>query len=174
MTSDILIHGKFSVNSISALLHKKLAGQQISENVYVSSIKMKADADWLYAVMMVSGRHNGTLVAKFKLQTVDSEPDLSIDQLEISLESDAILATVVNWVLRNLLGEKIESKVQSVLHKSLSTMIVDMSEKYGVLDFDGVTINSDLKDYNFEEISWTDTHIMCTFRASGVLRVELE
>jgi hypothetical protein len=46
--------------------------------------------------------------------------------------------------------------------------------KYGVLHVDAITLKSDLANYNFEEISWNETHLKFAFQASGTLCVELE
>jgi hypothetical protein len=53
-------------------------------------------------------------------------------------------------------------------------MMIDMMSKYGELNFDGVTIKSELENYNFADISWDEKYVKCTFHANGVLKVELE
>jgi len=174
MKSEILIHGKFAIQKLSALLSENLAGQMILENVQLESIQMKADTEWLYAHTVVSGRYDGAVVTKFKLRVSDSTPDLMIEQLGVSLEGNGILAKVANCALKILIGERIEAKVQAILHRSFASMMKEMTNKYGVMQVDEFTLKSDLANYNFEDVSWNETHIMCTFHASGVLSVELE
>ena len=173
MKSEILINGKFAIQKLSHLINEKLAGQQILENVRLESIMMKGDDEWLYALMVVSGRYDGTVITKFKLRTSDSSPDLIIENLNVSLEGDGILTKMANRVLKVLVGARIESKVQALLHKSISTLMKEMTSKYGVMHVDEITLKADLADYNFEEISWNSTHLHCTFHASGILSVEL-
>ncbi len=174
MTSEILINGKFSIVKLSALLNENLAGQQLLENVRLENIQMKGDDDFLYAIMEISGRYDGTVIAQFKLRSSSSSPDLIIEQLKMSLAGEGILTRVANCALKVFIGERIEAKVQSILHKSIKSMMNEMTSKYGKIKVDDITLNSDLTDYNFEEISWNKTHIMCTFHATGVLSVELE
>lgn len=174
MTSEILIHGKFAIDKLSILLNEKLAGQQILENVKLENIMMKADPEWLYALMDVSGRHDGTVITKFKLRTSEDRPDLIIEQLKVALEGDDILTKVANCALKVFIGERVESKVQTLLHNSFTSVMTEMTSKYGVLEVDEFTLKTDLSDYNFEEISWDETHLRCTFHASGILSVELE
>ena len=174
MTSEILIHGKFAIQKLSTLLNEKLAGQQLLDNVRLENIMMKGDAEWLYAVMVVSGRYDGTVITKFKLSTSDTTPDLMIKHLNVALDGDGILTKVANCALRVFIGERIEAKVQALLHKTFTSVMQEMTSKYGVMQVDAITLKADLADYNFEEISWDETHLRCTFHASGVLTVELE
>lgn len=174
MTSEILINGKFAINKLSELLSEKLAGQSILENVQLENIKLKTDDEWLYAVMGVSGRYDGTVVSKFKLRTSNTSPDLIFENLNVALDGDGILTRVANCALKVFIGERIDAKVQALLHKSFITMLNEMTSKYGIIEVDGITIKSDLANYNFEEIRWDETYIFCDFYASVVLSVELE
>jgi uncharacterized protein DUF4403 len=173
MTTEILIHGKFALDKLSELLNKNVTGQSILENVKLESIVMKGDVEWLYAVMLVSGRYNGTVEAKFKLGISDSSPDLIIEKLKISLDGGHVLTKVANCVIKTFFEEKIGSKVQTILNKSFTDAIDDTTSRYGEVQFDGFSLKSDVSEYNFKEICWNTTQVTCVFHMSGVLRVEL-
>ena len=138
----------------------------------IGSIAYRRLDDLLDAYVVVAD--DGAVVTKFKLRVSDSTPDLMIEQLGVSLEGNGILSKVANCALKILKGERIEAKVQAILHRSFASMMKEMTNKYGVMQVDEFTLKSDLANYNFEDVSWNETHIMCTFHASGVLSVELE
>ena len=175
MASEINVHCEFELKKLSAMLSDRIAGQTISENIFIDQLSLEADDQWMYAIMKLSGKREMTIVAKFKLRTRDDSPDFFVEQLKIRVRNAGLLATGANLIVKFFLEEAIETRVQEKIHDVLRTLIEEMNAQYAEMRLDeGLVVRSNLTDYNFDEISWDAETLRCKLVTHGVIRVELK
>ena len=174
MASEINVHCEFELSKLSQMLTSRVAGQTIGENIIIDELALEADDQWMYAVMKLSGKRKGTIVARFKLRTRDNSPDFFVENLKIRVRNAGLLAKGANFIVKYFLEDAIEVRVQEKIHDVLSKLIEELNSQYSrvVLD-EGLVVRSEMTDYNFDEISWDENTLRCKLITRGVINVEL-
>ena len=174
--SDIKIDCAFRLTKLSALITERVRGQMITENLRLETIDLMGDQEWLYARIKVSGRHNGAITSRFKLTTSEEISDFVVENLNIRIsEGGGLLAKGANFVIKHILGDKIEIKVQKKIHDILQQQIAEMTSRYAVMDLgEGLKLRSTLDRYNFEDIRWNDTELVIQLSTVGTFHLELK
>ena len=174
--SDIKVFCELRLNKLGNLITTRVKGQLITENLRLEEIQMLGDDEWLYAVIKVSGRHNGSITARFKLSTYADVSGFNVEHLNVRItEGGGLLAKGANFVMRHLLGEKIETKVQKKIHDIIEQQITEMTSRYSIVDLgEGMKLRSELDAYNFEHIEWDDSELRIVLTTVATVKLELK
>lgn len=174
--SDIKVRCTFRLDKLSTLITERIKGQKITDNLILEGILLRGDDTWLHALIKVSGRHNGTIASRFKLKTSGQIPDFVVEDLDIRIiEGGGLLAKGANFVIKHILGDKIELKVQQKIHDVLQQEIALMTSKYSTVDLgEGLQLRSTLDNYNFDTIEWDEHELRIQLTTLGLIHLELK
>jgi len=176
LESNIKVNCRFELDKLSSLINERVSGQMITEKLKLESLDLHGDHEWLNALIRVSGRHNGAITARFKLMTSKDISDFIVEDLEIRIsEGGGLLAKGANFVLRRLLGDRIESKVQEKIHDVIQQLIREMTSRYSVVKLgEGLELSSLIDDYNFDKITWDSKQLNIVLATNAVINLELK
>jgi hypothetical protein len=172
--SSIHISCAFAFDRLTELLQAKLSGQDVG-SLQIHRVDLSGDEQWMYLALQVSGPYNGRVILQFRINFDTDGKCFVLSGLKARLEEESLLAKGATWVMNNLLGDKIDARLEKALNDRFHQILINLSTQYG--DFklnNGIHVTSHLNDFDFRDIHWDQTHLYLTTVARGQLELRLD